>query len=112
MNNTSNIENNQQHTHSKSQRIAAILCLILIALLYLCVLVLTFINSEASRNVLKIALGATFVLPLLAWVYIWLIGHLIHKHTIADFDMFGIPTEHKGTITIDKEAVKKQNQKD
>lgn len=80
--------------YKKPQRIAALVCLILIALLYLVTLVLTCIQGDWAKVALRIALGCTLVLPLLAWVYIWCFGKILHKHTIADFDLFGVPTDN------------------
>lgn len=80
--------------YTKPQRIAALICLIFIALLYLATLVLLFIQGEWAKLALRIALGATLVLPILTWIYIWCFGKILHKHTIADFDLLGVPTDN------------------
>ena len=85
--------------YTKPQRIAAIICVILIIMAFIATLVLNMIGSEWAINAGKVALGCLFVLPILAWVYIWMIGHIFHKHTIADFDFFGKPTDHSPSIT-------------
>lgn len=77
-----------QSKYSKKQRIGAIVCLSLIALLYLVTIVCMVIKAPWAKDVLKVSLGATFVLPILTWVYIWMIGKLTKKETIADFNFF------------------------
>lgn len=74
--------------YKKSQRVAAIIALALIAFMYLFTVVLLFIKAPWAKDFLKASVGLTIVLPILAWVYIWLVGKLIHRHTIADFDFF------------------------
>lgn len=74
--------------YSKKQRVGAVVCLSLIALLYLVTIVCTIIQSPAAKSILRVSLGATFVLPLLTWIYIWMIGRLTKKSTIADLNLF------------------------
>ncbi len=74
--------------YKKSQRIAASVALLLIVLMYLFTVVLIFIKAPWAKDFLRISVGLSIVLPILAWIYIWLIGKLIHRHTIADFDFF------------------------
>ena len=75
-------------SYTKGQRIAAVVCLVLIALLYLATAVLAFIKTPFAKQMFKVTLGATLVLPILTWIYIWLFGKLTHKRTIADFKFF------------------------
>lgn len=90
------MENKSKYT--KPQRIAALVCVVLIICVYLTALVASFFSSEVGKNIAKIAIGFTLVLPPLTWAYIWMIGKITHKHTIADFDILGIPTNHDGEI--------------
>lgn len=99
-------ENILSSKHKKSQRIAALGCVILIVAVYLTALVASFFSSDLSKTITKIALGATVVLPLLAWLYIWMIGHIFHKHTIADFDLGGVPTDHTGILEYTEDSSK------
>ncbi len=75
-------------SYKKPQRIAALICICLIAALYIANLVLALIDTDAARKMLRATLGLTIGLPILAWIYIWIIGHLTHKKTIADFHFF------------------------
>ncbi len=75
-------------TYTKGQRIAALACIGLILLLYISTLIFAFIKADWAKVMLRLGLGCTLVLPILTWVYIWLIGKLKHKDTIADFKFF------------------------
>lgn len=75
-------------SYKKPQRIAALACVCLIAALYIANLILALINTDAARKMLRATLGLTLGLPILAWIYIWMIGKLTHKKTIADFHFF------------------------
>lgn len=93
------MENKSKYT--KTQRISALICIIVIVLMYLAALVFSLLKFEWAGNVARIAIGCTVVLPLLTWVYIWLSGYIFHKHTIADLDLMGNPTNHDPVITAD-----------
>lgn len=74
--------------YTKKQRAGAIVCLGLIALLYIATIVFTIMGTEFAKTMLRISLGCTLVLPILTWVYIWIIGSLNKKDTIASFHFF------------------------
>ena len=74
--------------YTKGQRVAALVCVGLIVLVYLAALVLSLIKAPWAHELVKIAIGCTLVLPILTWIYIWMIGKLTHKKTIADFNFF------------------------
>ncbi len=59
--------------YKKIKRILSILALIVIAGLYLAVLLLSFSGSEQAGELLMIAIVATGVLPVLLYIYFWLI---------------------------------------
>ena len=84
--------------HSKGQRIAALICIVLLVLLYIATLVFAIFNFDGKGVMFRTCLIATVVVPILTWVYIWIYGMLTQKHTIAsvDFDI---------TAGIDKDSV-------
>ena len=86
--------NKTPSTHTKFQRVCALVTLILIALLYLATIVCLFIKSEQANTFLRISVGCTIVLPFVAWGLIWFSGILLKRHTIADLDLMGIPSDH------------------
>lgn len=52
------------------KRIAAIIALVLIALLYLMALILAFIDSPLARSCLMAALFCTIVVPVVVYAYV------------------------------------------
>ena len=74
--------------YTKGQRIAALACIVLIVLMYVASLVLALIKAPWAKTMLRVSLGCTLGLPILAWGYIWMIGKLTRKKTIADFNFF------------------------
>lgn len=71
----------------KHKQIAAILCIVLMVLLYVAALVAALIDKTASGQWFKICMLGTIVLPVVTWVYIWLYGALTGKKTIADLNL-------------------------
>lgn len=86
MNNSQNEKENRA-PRSKAQRIAALLCVILLSGLYLVTLIVAILDRSSSGRWFFICLIGTIVIPLLTWIYIWMYGMLTQKHTIASFDL-------------------------
>lgn len=76
-----------------SKQVVAIAGIILLVSMYLITLVVAIVDRSASGRLFQACLAATFAIPLLIWVYIWMYGKLSRKHTIADLDIGGKPTE-------------------
>lgn len=68
------------------KQIAALIGVILLVALYLITFLVGIFAPDASDNLFKASLLATFTIPLLLWVLIWMFGKLTNKHTIADPD--------------------------
>lgn len=77
------------------KQIAAILCVVLLAGLYVVTLLAAIFGKPGTRSLFGLCLMATFVIPLITWVYIWMYGKLTNKHTIADFELEKKETEQK-----------------
>lgn len=88
------INKNNQKKKMTSKQIAAIVAVVLLVALYLVTLFAAIFDTSAAKNLFWICLFGTFVIPLLTWVYIWMYGKLAQKHTIADFDLGGEPTDN------------------
>ena len=69
------------------KQIAAMICVILLAGLYIVTLLAAIFGKPGTRSLFGLCLMATFVIPLITWVYIWMYGKLTNKHTIADFEL-------------------------
>lgn len=100
-------ENSKKYT--KAQRIGALICVILIVSVYLLALVFSFFSSETAKAITKAAIGCTIGLPLLTWGYIWMVGRLTHKHTIADFDTIEKLNPENYSADSEKEDSSKNN---
>ncbi|EOS78029.1 MAG: hypothetical protein OSJ60_10735 [Lachnospiraceae bacterium] len=68
----------------KPKQIAAIICIILLVLLYVAALVVSLLDFPGSDKLFAACLIATVGLPILLWIYIWLYGRLTQRSTIAE----------------------------
>ncbi len=66
------------------KQIAAIICVILLALLYVATLVVAILDFPGSDKLFASCLVATIGLPILLWIYIAAYGKFAGKKTIAD----------------------------
>ncbi len=71
----------------RTKQIAAIICIVLLVLLYVATLVVSLLDFPGSDRLFAACLVATIGLPILLWIYIWLYGQYTQKHTIADFSL-------------------------
>lgn len=81
------MKNQKKHSSKLNpKQVAAILGIVLLVLLYLITFIVAFIDQSSSGQLFRLCLLATFTIPLLIWVYIWMYGKLTQKHTIADLE--------------------------
>lgn len=59
--------------HQKIKRGLALFIVIILLLLYLITFILSFFQSEQAKELLLISFTATVVLPVLLYVYLWLL---------------------------------------
>ena len=69
----------------KPKQIAAIICIILLVLLYVANLVVSLLDFPGSDRLFAACLVATVGLPILLWIYIWAYGRFTNESTIAEF---------------------------
>ncbi|MBQ8597861.1 MAG: hypothetical protein IJ409_08735 [Lachnospiraceae bacterium] len=69
---------------SKNKQIAAIICIVLLVLLYVATLVVSLLDFPNSDRLFAACLGATIGLPILLWIYIAVYGKYTQKKTMAD----------------------------
>lgn len=62
-----------KHTR-KPKQIAAIICIILLVLLYVATLVVSLLDFPGSDHLFAACLLATIGLPILLWIFIWIYG--------------------------------------
>lgn len=68
----------------KPKQIAAIICIILLVLLYVGTLIVSLLNFEGSDKLFAACIIATIGLPILLWIYVWLYGKYSRKSTFTD----------------------------
>lgn len=68
----------------KPKQIAAIICIVLLVLLYVATLVISLLDFPGSDRLFAACLVATVGLPILLWIYIWAYGKFTNKATMAD----------------------------
>ena len=66
------------------KQIAAIICIVLLVLLYVATLVVSLLDFPGSDRLFAACLTATIGLPILLWIYIWLYGRISQKSSIAE----------------------------
>lgn len=85
--------------YTKRQRIAALIGVILLVLLYLAALVCAVFDFDGTGRLFAACLFATISIPILLWIYIGLYGKVSGKRTIADlFAPRGEPSCDPGKI--------------
>lgn len=91
MNTNKNTETNPNQTKNKmtSKQIVAIIGIALLVLMYIATLIVAIVDTSASGRWFGLCLSATFVIPLIIWVYTWMYGKLTKKSTIADLNIGG-----------------------
>ena len=60
---------------------AAILCIVLLVLLYAATLIVALLDFPGSDRLFAACLMATVGLPILLWIYLWLYGKYIDRRS-------------------------------
>lgn len=77
-----------QHSRKRTpKQIAALICVILLAALYVVTLIVACLDLGDAGRLFAGCLLATIALPILLWIYIWLYGIYRNKHNMASPDM-------------------------
>lgn len=78
------------------KQIAALTAVVLLAALYLITLLLAVFDTSASGVLFRLSAICTVVIPLFAWIFIWIYGQMTGKKTIADLNLMQDPPHKKG----------------
>lgn len=89
--NHNTLENKSTDSNKKmtSRQIVAIIGIALLVLMYIATLVVAIVDTSASGKWFGMCLTATFVIPVLIWIYTWMYGKFTNKSTIADLNIGG-----------------------
>lgn len=71
------------------KQIAALVGVIVLVLMYIITLIVAIVDTSASGKMFGICIAATFFVPILTWIYIWMYGKLTGKSTMADLNLGG-----------------------
>lgn len=69
---------------NKPKQIAAIICIVLLVLLYVATLIVSVLDFPGSDRLFGACIIATIGLPILLWIFIWVYGKYTQIKTIAD----------------------------
>lgn len=89
----------------KGKQIIAMTAIVLLVALYVVTLITAFLDSSASGQLFKFCLICTIVVPVLAWIFIWIYGQTTGKKTIADLNLMQDPEE----ISREEEGQKEES---
>ena len=79
---------NRQPTRKRTpKQIAALICVFLLAAMYVITLIVAFLDLGDAGRLFAGCLLMTIALPILLWIYIWLYGIYRDKHNMASLDM-------------------------
>lgn len=68
----------------KAKRIAALIGVILLVLMYLTTLISAIISKgSTTKTLFSISLVLTVTVPIVLWLFIWMVGRMTGKRTIA-----------------------------
>lgn len=90
------------------KQIAALTAVVLLAALYLITLLLAVFDTSASGVLFRLSAICTVVIPLFAWIFIWIYGQMTGKKTIADLNLMQDPPHKKGEGTSAEAAKAKE----
>ncbi len=76
-------ENTSKKSKITSKQVVAMLGVIVLVLMYLLTLFFAIFAPETSRHLFTASLIASFCIPFLIWIYVWLYGIITHKKTFA-----------------------------
>ena len=96
-----NMENKNKWT---PKRICAILCIIFLVMIYIGTLIAAIIMPESGSRLFAVCLFTTVIVPIVAYIYIWIYTQITGKKTIASVPEVPGADELKKTDTDEKGA--------
>ncbi len=101
-------ENTRKKSAPSAKQIAAIAGIILLVTLYIVTLVAAIIDSSVGARLFRACIGLTIAVPILLWIFIWAIGVMTHKKSIAEMDILNSNSEERAKM---EEAVRRESAK-
>lgn len=91
------------------KRIAAVVCIAALLAMYLITLALALTASPGTGGMFRASLLLTIALPVFCWIFIWAVGVLTHKKTIASVNLLNSNPQERAKM---EEALAKQAAQD
>lgn len=85
---------NSYRKHSKPERIAAMIGIVLLVLLYAGLIVEAFTMPADSGKLFMTAIVGTIAIPICVWLFIWAYGAMAGRHTVASLDAMTSDMDH------------------
>ncbi len=70
-----------------AKRVIAILAIIALVAIYVIALITAVTTDAENGSLFRFCIAMTFVVPIMAWIGIFLAGFFQNRHTIASFDL-------------------------
>lgn len=92
-----------------AKRIIALTAVVLLAALYVLLFLSALLSRPGTGRLFRFCLGMTIAVPIFAWIAIYAVGFLTHRHTIASPDILNSnPAQRKKM----EDAMAEQMEKD
>lgn len=102
-------EQNKNTKTGRARQIAAIIGIVLLAGMYVVTFISACIGSDASGRLFRLSLGMTIAIPIFLWIFIWCIGVLTHKGSMASMDILDSNPEERAKM---EEAIHKMQEQE
>ncbi|MBQ7925624.1 MAG: hypothetical protein IJ335_04940 [Lachnospiraceae bacterium] len=80
-------QSNDKKKKVTSKQIVAMGGVVILVLLYLVTLLAAIFDPTSSGDLFRVCLIASFCIPFLIWIYVWMYGKLTQKKTFADINL-------------------------
>lgn len=74
-------------TANRVRQVAAIIGIILLVAMYVVTLIAACMGSDSTGRLFRLCLGMTIAVPIFLWIFIWCVGVLTRKGSMADMDL-------------------------
>lgn len=78
-----------------AKRIAALIGILLLVVMYVVTLFAAIFDSSSTGRLFRLCLGLTIAVPIFLWIFIWCIGVLEHRKTIASMEILSSNPEER-----------------
>ena len=93
-----------------AKRIAAVAGIVLLVAMYVVTLISALIGTPGAAKLFRFSLGMTIAVPIFLWIFIWCVGKLTGKDSMASLDLLNSnPKEREKMEKALQEEMQKEN---